>query len=102
MSQSEAGRPRVRCRGQSRVAVLHWRCASMSLPGVIAGLRKIAGRDAVLDRPEDLMLYEYDAGIRKSTPGAVVFPQNTQHVSEIMRWPLRPAFRSWRAALARA
>src|ERR1019366_6613424 len=31
------------------------------------------------------MLYEYDAGIRKSTPGAVVFPQNTEQVSQIMR-----------------
>jgi glycolate oxidase len=57
----------------------------MSLPEVIADLRKIAGPDAVLDRPEDLMLYEYDAGVRKSTPGAVVFPQNAQQVSQIMR-----------------
>ncbi len=57
----------------------------MSLHGVIDDLRKIAGRDAVLDRPEDVMLYEYDAGVRKSTPGAVVFPQNTQQVSQIMR-----------------
>jgi glycolate oxidase len=57
----------------------------MSLPGVIDHLRKIAGRDAVLDRPEDLMLYEYDAGIRKSTPGVVVFPQTAQQVSEIMQ-----------------
>src|ERR1700761_4369205 len=57
----------------------------MSLHGVIDDLRKIAGRDAVLDRPEDVMLYEYDAGIRKSTPGAVVFPQDTQQVSQIMR-----------------
>ena len=31
------------------------------------------------------MLYEYDAGIRKSTPGAVVFPQTTEQVSQIMR-----------------
>src|ERR1700690_780124 len=54
-------------------------------PGVIDHLRKIAGRDAVLDRPEDLMLYEYDAGIRKSTPGAVVFPQTTEQVSQIMK-----------------
>ena len=57
----------------------------MNLHEVIEHLRKIAGRDAVLDRPEDLMLYEYDAGIRKSTPGAVVFPQTTEQVSQIMR-----------------
>jgi len=56
----------------------------MNLPGVIDDLRKIVGRDAVLDRPEDVMLYEYDAGVRKSTPGAVVFPQTAQHVSQIM------------------
>jgi glycolate oxidase len=57
----------------------------MNLHGVVDDLRKIVGQDAVLDRPEDVMLYEYDAGVRKSTPGAVVFPQNTQQVSEIMR-----------------
>ena len=57
----------------------------MDLSLVIRDLRAIAGHDAVLDRPEDLMLYEYDAGVRKSTPGAVVFPQNAQQVSQIMR-----------------
>ena len=57
----------------------------MSLPAVIVELRRIVGPDAVLHRPEDLMLYEYDAGVRKSTPGAVVFPQNAQQVSQIMR-----------------
>ena len=57
----------------------------MGLSQTITELREIAGHDAVLDRPEDLMLYEYDAGVRKSTPGAVVFPQNAQQVSAIMR-----------------
>jgi glycolate oxidase len=57
----------------------------MDLSLVISDLRAIVGHDAVLDRPEDLMLYEYDAGVRKSTPGAVVFPQNAQQVSQIMR-----------------
>lgn len=57
----------------------------MNLPAVVDDLRKIVGRDAVIDCPEDMMLYEYDAGVRKSTPGAVVFPTNTQQVSEIMR-----------------
>ncbi len=57
----------------------------MHLPAVVDQLRKIAGREAVLDRPEDLMLYEYDAGVRKCTPVAVVFPQSTEQVAEIMR-----------------
>jgi glycolate oxidase len=57
----------------------------MRIPAVVDQLRKIAGRDAVLDRPEDLMMYEYDAGVRKRTPAAVVFPQTTEHVSQIMQ-----------------
>ncbi len=57
----------------------------MGLPQVISDLRRIAGPDAVLDRPEDVMLYEYDAGVRKSTPGAVVFPRTAEQISEIMR-----------------
>src|SRR5579859_306654 len=52
---------------------------------IIRQLRRIVGQDAVLDRPEELMLYEYDAGVDKGHPGAVVFPQNTEQVSRVMR-----------------
>ncbi len=52
-------------------------------------LRAIVGRDAVLDRPEDLMLYEYDGGVRTSTPDAVVFPQDTEQVSRIVKFAAR-------------
>ncbi|MFI5106911.1 MAG: FAD-binding oxidoreductase, partial [Terriglobales bacterium] len=52
---------------------------------IIRALKKIVGSEAVLDRPEELMLYEYDGGVEKSRPGAVVFPQSAKHVSEIMR-----------------
>ena len=48
-------------------------------------LRAIVGQDYVLERPEDLLLYEYDAGVRTSTPDAVVFPQNTEQVSRVVR-----------------
>ena len=41
-------------------------------PSILRQLKKIAGKDAVLDRPEELMLYEYDAGVDKHRPGAVV------------------------------
>src|SRR5947199_28818 len=52
---------------------------------IIRQLKKIAGKDAVLDRPEELMLYEYDAGVDKHRPGAVVFAQTTQQVSQVMK-----------------
>ena len=52
---------------------------------IIRQLRKIVGNEAVLDRPEELMLYEYDGGVDRSRPGAVVFPSTTEHVAGIMR-----------------
>src|SRR5215467_11440664 len=52
---------------------------------LIRQLRKIVGHECVLDRPEELMLYEYDGGVDRSRPGAVVFPETTEHVSRIMR-----------------
>src|SRR5947209_3297543 len=52
---------------------------------VVRQLRKIVGHETVLDRPEDLALYEYDAGGDKSRAGAVVFAHNTEQVAKIMR-----------------
>src|SRR5579871_6491790 len=52
---------------------------------ILRQLKKIAGKDAVLDKPEELMLYEYDAGVDVHRPGAVVFAQTTQQVSQIMK-----------------
>src|SRR4051812_5350940 len=48
-------------------------------------LKKIVGKDAVLDRAEDLMLYEYDGGVDRGTPQIVCFPQTTEQVSQIAR-----------------
>jgi glycolate oxidase len=55
------------------------------LPSAIAQFRKLLGSDAVLDRPENLMLYEYDASIEMAVPGCVVFPRTTADVSDIVR-----------------
>jgi glycolate oxidase len=48
-------------------------------------LRAIVGKDAVLDQPTDLMLYEYDGSIERGLPQYVCFPQTTEEVAEIIR-----------------
>src|SRR5579859_7179658 len=57
----------------------------MRFSAFVRELKKIVGATAVLERAEDLMLYEYDGGIHTSPPRAVVFPQTTEQVSRIMR-----------------
>jgi len=52
---------------------------------VKAELAAVAGARHVLDRPEDLVLYEYDGGVDKHRPDVVVFPQSTAQVVEIVR-----------------
>ncbi|MBZ5522817.1 MAG: FAD-binding protein, partial [Acidobacteriia bacterium] len=55
-------------------------------PSLLRQLKKIAGASSVLDRPEDLVLYEYDAGVEKSLPSAVVFGENAQQISRVMHF----------------
>src|SRR5579863_1565211 len=57
----------------------------MRFSSFIRKLQKIVGDSAVLQRAEDLMLYEYDGGIHTSGPRAVVFPRSTEQVSAIIR-----------------
>ena len=48
-------------------------------------LARITSPDRVLFRPEDLMLYEYDALSSRRPPEAVVFPTTTEEVVRIMK-----------------
>ena len=71
-------------------------------PALLKQLKKIAGNDAVLDRLEDRRLYEYDGGVDKSVPAAVVFGLNTQQISQVMGFarankiPVVPRGAHWR------
>lgn len=56
----------------------------MSIQSASKELQKMLGRDAVLDRPEDLMVYEYDASLAKGTPDLVVLPRKTEDVVAIV------------------
>ena len=52
---------------------------------LIKALRAIAGEDHVIYRPEELVVFEFDATIEQSTPHAVVLPNSTHEVAEIVR-----------------
>ncbi len=55
-------------------------------PSTISALRQIVGDDGVLTRREELLTYGYDATpMMSAMPGCVVFPDSTQHVSEILK-----------------
>jgi glycolate oxidase len=51
----------------------------------IRELQNLLGPSAVLHRPEDLLLYEYDGSVEKGRPDAVVFPSSTEEVSRIVK-----------------
>src|SRR5437879_8827101 len=45
----------------------------------------LLGPRGYLDRPEDLLLYEYDGSVDKARPELVVFPRTTEEVSAIVK-----------------
>jgi glycolate oxidase len=61
----------------------------MTAPSHVRELRQIAGPEAVLWRPEDLMLYEYDGLSSLRPPDAVVFPTTTGQVVKIVKLAAR-------------
>ncbi|MBM3773779.1 MAG: FAD-binding protein [Acidobacteria bacterium] len=48
-------------------------------------LIRVVGPRGYLDRPEDLLLYEYDGSVDKARPEMVVFPRSTAEVAAIAR-----------------
>jgi len=48
-------------------------------------LYDIVGETGVLERPDDLALYEYDGSVDKSRPDIVVFPRSTEQVVAILK-----------------
>ena len=58
----------------------------MGLPaGVIEELRRIVGRDQVIDSPNDLRIFERDASIEGAVPDAIVLPASTNEVGSVVR-----------------
>jgi glycolate oxidase len=52
---------------------------------VISAMISRLGPAAVLTDPADLKLYEYDGGVDKSLPDAVVFPRSSEDVAYVVR-----------------
>ena len=52
---------------------------------LLRDLKSVVGAEAVLHRPEDLLLYEYDGSVETARPTCVVFPESTEQVVEIVR-----------------
>ena len=48
-------------------------------------LADLLGEDAVLYRPEDVIVYEYDYGLDRAVPQAVAFPSTTAEVAAIVK-----------------
>ena len=57
----------------------------MNREELIEGLRLIAGEDAVLFAPEDLLVYEYDGSVDRGLPDLVVMPRTVDQISRIVR-----------------
>ena len=63
--------------------------SSMKPSSLVHELTRLVGPDAVLWRPEDLMLYEYDALSSALQPQAVVLPTSTEHVVSVVKLAAR-------------
>lgn len=54
-------------------------------PSLIREMKRLLGPQNVLDKLEDLILYEYDGSVEKGRPDLVVFPHTTAEVSQLVK-----------------
>jgi glycolate dehydrogenase FAD-linked subunit len=54
-------------------------------PRLLRDLKKLLGSDAVLDKPEELLLYEYDGSVETGRPDCVVFPRSAADVVGVVQ-----------------
>src|SRR5579862_1570049 len=52
---------------------------------LLSALQKLLGKNSVLHKREELLLYEYDGSVEQAGPDCVVFPQNTEDVVQIVQ-----------------
>ena len=52
---------------------------------LVRELQAIVGTDGVIHRPEDLLVYEYDATIERGLPQVVVLPTSAEQVSQVVK-----------------
>ncbi|HLX85042.1 MAG TPA: FAD-binding oxidoreductase, partial [Terriglobales bacterium] len=52
---------------------------------LLSALQKLLGKDSVLHKGEQLLLYEYDGSVEQAGPDCVVFPRNTEDVVQIVK-----------------
>jgi glycolate oxidase len=70
---------------QATTSPLFERISAAKKAEVVRELSDLLGERYVLYTPYDLMLYEYDASIDRSTPDIVVLPSTTEEVAEIVK-----------------
>src|SRR5438105_14025074 len=66
-------------------STLYERMSTEKKAELVRELSDVIGARYVLHTPYDLMLYEYDASIDRSTPDIVVFPASTEEVAAIVK-----------------
>ena len=82
-----AARQRAAVHGRQRVVMVRSHAFPMSMidETLIRRLRDIVGEEYVIWGSDDLLLYEYDGSIDRSSPGAVVLPGDADELAECVR-----------------